>query len=164
MQIAKCTWYVWVIRLVVQIKDASTTFRLLFYIDDLSNKIPRYLSEFQKRLITEGDDPKDDFFRVHREFLADYYRLFDPIAANCIILSSLDFMNGCVLEESPTIQDMKMTEASRSWPDFLRRKTGYAHAYAYMLFPVEANVELSTYIQVIDDMADVINLVNDVLS
>jgi len=106
----------------------------------------------------------DDFFQAHREFLTSYYRLFDPISANCIILSSLDFVNGCVLEETPEIQDMKLTQASQTWPNFLRRKTGYAQAYAFMLFPMEANLELSTYIQVIDDMADFINLINDVLS
>lgn len=121
--------------------------------------------DFQKRVLKENSDsPKDSFFRAHREFLTDFYQLYDPVVANCIILSCLDFVNGCVLEEMPNIRTMKLTEASKSWPNFLRRKTGHAYAYAFMLFPKESNLDISTYIHAIDDMSDFINLTNDLLS
>ncbi|KAF9556238.1 terpenoid synthase, partial [Agrocybe pediades] len=92
------------------------------------------------------------------------YRLFEPIVANCIILSAMDFINGCMLEQVPNIQDMKLSDSASSWPYYLRSKTGSAHAYAFMIFPKEGGIDLSSYIQVIDDIALFINLANDVLS
>jgi hypothetical protein len=76
----------------------------------------------------------------------------------------MDYINGCLLEEMPAIRDMKLSDAGRSWPYFLRNKTGSAAAYAFMLFPKHLNLNLSVYIQVIEDIILVTNLINDVLS
>ena len=138
--------------------------RFLIYVDDLGQKFPEYLTDFQKRVLTQNASPDGDFLVAFRKHLTEYYRLFDPIPANCINLAAMDFLNGCLLEQMPEIRGMKLTAASHSWPYFLRTKTGSAHAYAFMLFPKERNVDMSTYIQVIDDIAQYVNMVNDILS
>lgn len=62
------------------------------------------------------------------------------------------------------IRDMQLSDAGQSWPYFLRNKTGSAAAYAFMLFPKHLNLDLSIYIQVIEDIVLFTNLVNDILS
>ncbi|KDR81222.1 hypothetical protein GALMADRAFT_61275, partial [Galerina marginata CBS 339.88] len=94
----------------------------------------------------------------------DLYQFWDPIPANCITLAAMDFINGCLLEQMPDVRDMKLSDASKPWPYFLRNKTGCSAAYAFMLFPKHLNLNLSVYIQVIEDVILITNLVNDVLS
>ena len=76
----------------------------------------------------------------------------------------MDFINGCVLEQMPAIHDMKLSDAGQSWPYFLRNKTGCLGAYDFMIFPKHLNIDISVYIQVIEDIVLIINLVNDILS
>ncbi|KAF9556484.1 terpenoid synthase [Agrocybe pediades] len=109
-------------------------------------------------------EPEGEFFQTYRKHFTEYYRLFETIPANGIVLSGMEFVNGCLLEQTPKIQDMKLTSASASWPYFLRRKTGTSIAYAFMLFPKEVNVDINVYIQVIDDITLCIDLTNDILS
>ncbi|KDR72292.1 hypothetical protein GALMADRAFT_1343921 [Galerina marginata CBS 339.88] len=79
-------------------------------------------------------------------------------------LGAMDFINGCILEQTPSIRCMKLSDEAQSWPYFLRNKTGSAAAYAFMLFPKDLKLDLSVYIQVIEDIVLFTNLVNDVLS
>jgi len=114
--------------------------------------------------LTQDATPEGDFLVAFRKHLTDYYRLFDPIPANCINLAAMDFLNGCLLEQMPAIREMKLTDAAHSWPYFLRNKTGSAQSYAFMLFPKEKKVDMTSYIQVIEDITMYTNLVNDILS
>jgi len=68
------------------------------------------------------------------------------------------------MEEMPVIRDMKISNAAHSWPNYLREKTGSAEAYAFMLFPMSSNLDISVYIQVINDIAFFTNLTNDIMS
>ena len=68
------------------------------------------------------------------------------------------------MEEMPVIRDMKISNAAHSWPNYLREKTGSAEAYAFMLFPRTSNLDISVYIQVINDIAFFTNLTNDIMS
>ena len=92
------------------------------------------------------------------------YKFWDPIPANGITLSAMDFINGCLLEEMPIIRDMKISTAAHSWPYYLREKTGCSAAYAFMIFPRENHPDMSVYIPVIEDITLYTNLVNDILS
>jgi hypothetical protein len=105
-----------------------------------------------------------DFLQTFREHLTDLYQFWDPIPGNCITLAAMDYINGCLLEEMPAIRDMKLSDAGQSWPYFLRNKTGSSGAYAFMLFPKHLNLDLSVYIQVIEDIILITNLINDILS
>ncbi|KAF9556483.1 terpenoid synthase, partial [Agrocybe pediades] len=92
------------------------------------------------------------------------YRLYETIPANGIVLSSIDFINGNLLEQMPNIQDMKINTASASWPYFLRRRSGTSLPFAFMLFPKEVNIDLAVYIQVVEDMTIFTDFTNDILS
>ncbi|KAF8893166.1 isoprenoid synthase domain-containing protein [Gymnopilus junonius] len=138
-------------------------FRFLICVDDLGQKFPSALEGFQQRVL-ENKSPAGEFLQAFREHLTDMYKYWDKIPANLINLSAIDFINGCLLEEMPVIRDMKVSPDARSWPFYLRNKTGTAVAYAFMLFPKDLHPDMSEYIQVIDDMNLYICLANDVLS
>jgi hypothetical protein len=160
LQIARFTWYLFS----QHVGISSLTFsRYLIYIDDLGQKFPSSLGGFQQRVL-ENDCPEGDFLQTFREHLTDLYQFWDPIPANCITLAAMDYINGCLLEQMQAIRDMQLSDAGQSWPYFLRNKTGSAAAYAFMLFPKHLNLDLSIYIQVIEDIVLFTNLVNDILS
>ncbi|KAF9541909.1 terpenoid synthase [Agrocybe pediades] len=145
IQIARYTWF-------------------LIYVDDLGQKFPDRLLNFQKALMTENTSPEGHFLKSLRQHLSEYYRMFDPIPANCINLSAMDFINGCLLEQMPKIQEMPLSEAGLSWPYFLHNKTGSAQSYSFMIFPKETGVDMTAYIQVLEDLTLYTNLTNDILS
>lgn len=68
------------------------------------------------------------------------------------------------MEHMPAIRDMKILSGALSWPYYLRNKTGAAEAFAFMLFPKEHNIDMTVYIQVIEDIGLFMNLANDILS
>ena len=68
------------------------------------------------------------------------------------------------MEEMPAIRDMDLSNAAHSWPYYLREKTGFAEAFAFMIFPRTSNIDISVYIKVIKDIAVFIDLANDILS
>ena len=138
--------------------------RFIIYIDDLGQKFPQHLMDFQQRVIAQNASPDGDFLKAYHNHFNEYYCLFEPIPANCINLSAMDFLNGCLLEQMLESHDMKLNEAPPSWPYFLRTKTGSAQSYAFMLFPKETELHMSTYIHVIDDITLFTNMVNDLLS
>ena len=163
LQIARFTWYLFS-QPVIRHGISSLTFsRYLIYIDDLGQKFPSSLGGFQQRVF-ENDVPQEDLLQTFREHLTDMYQFWDPIPGNCINLAGMDFINGCILEQMPAIRDMKLSDAGQSWPYFLRNKTGGSGAFAFMLFPKHLNINISVYIQVIEDIVLITNLLNDILS
>ena len=163
LQIARFSWYLFS-QPVIRHGISSLTFsRYLLYIDDLGQRFPSSLGKFQQRIL-ENDFPQEDVLQAFREHLTEMYKFWDPIPGNCITLSGMDFINGRLLEEMPAICDMKLSDAGQSWPYFLRNKTGGSGAFAFMLFPKHLNIDLSVYIQVIEDIISITNLVNDILS
>ncbi|PPQ92635.1 hypothetical protein CVT25_007714 [Psilocybe cyanescens] len=135
----------------------------LIYIDDLGQKFPSFLEGFQERMLT-CKNPEGSFLNDFRAHLADMYRLWDTLPANCITLSGIDFFNGYLLEQMPAIRNMQLSQAARLWPYFLRNKTGSSAAFAFMLFPQELNLDMTIYVQVIEDIVLYVNLTNDILS
>jgi len=131
--------------------------------DNLGQKFLSSLGGFQQRVL-ENECPQGDFLQTFRDHLTDLYQFWDPIPGNCITLSAMDYINGRLLEQMPTVCDMKLSDAGQSWPYFLRNKTGGGAAYSFMLFPKHLNIDLSIYIQVIEDIILVTNLINDILS
>ncbi|KAF8868482.1 hypothetical protein CPB84DRAFT_1696167, partial [Gymnopilus junonius] len=91
----------------------------------------------------------------------DIYQFWDPIGMNCITATGVEFVTGHLIEEEPTICDMQVSHVASSWPNFLCMKTGGAEAYAFMLFPKDTFSDMSIYIQVVNDVSFIINLVND---
>ncbi|KAG6899034.1 hypothetical protein C0993_001541, partial [Termitomyces sp. T159_Od127] len=146
----------------VQLQIARFTWFML-YIDDLCGKFPGSLEKFQKSILSESH-PDHAVLAKFRKHLVDMYEFWDFAPANGIIISAMEFVTGCALEEMPGICDMKLSVNARSWPYFLRAKTGVAAAYAFMIFPRCTSPRLSEFIQVIGDISLFIDLTNDVLS
>ena len=136
----------------------------MLYVDDLGQKMPSSLEGFQQSMLTPNGSPDGAFLQALRELLTDMYKLYDTIPANFITLSVMDYLNGCLLEEMPIIRNMPLSKAAHSWPYYLRTKTGAGAAYAFMLFPKTSHYDMSAYIQAIEDMCIVIDLLNDVMS
>ncbi|ESK82920.1 terpenoid synthase [Moniliophthora roreri MCA 2997] len=134
----------------------------LLYFDDMAHRMPSSLEAFQRNLITNEDDL--EVMVTFRRLLADAYRLRDPISANLIVTSCMEFVTGCAIEGSKELSLMKVRETAASWPYFLRTRTGVAHAFSFMIFPRNLNFELSSYIQIMGDANLFIELANDVLS
>ncbi|KAH9477966.1 Monoterpene synthase 25 [Psilocybe cubensis] len=142
--LAKFTWY-------------------LINIDDLGHKYPSSLESFQKRIL-QKEDPNGSILESFHDAMNGFYRFWDPIPANCMSQAAMDFINGCLLEQMSTIREMKLSRNALSWPYNLRRKTGASAVYAFAIFPTVLRIDLSIYIQVVDDIILFIDLVNDVLS
>jgi len=143
LQIAKFTWF-------------------MIYIDDLASSMPSALEDFQSKLFRREtlDDPVLQAFTGH---LADMYKFYDTLPANCITTATLEFVTGCALEIHPEIRNIRLSSSSTSWPYFLRAKTGVAPAYAFMIFRTITS-DMSRYMQAIADICLFIDLTNDVLS
>ncbi|KAG6824532.1 hypothetical protein H0H93_001924, partial [Arthromyces matolae] len=93
------------------------------------------------------------------------YDSWDTISANCIASSAMEFVNGCMLEDFQEAQNMEVSKDARSWPDYLREKTGTSSAYAFFIFPRnDLEYCVTDFIQVIGDIKIYINHVNDLLS
>ncbi|KDR72493.1 hypothetical protein GALMADRAFT_73695 [Galerina marginata CBS 339.88] len=135
----------------------------MFYFDDLCHHFPSTIETFQRHVLV-NDTFEEPILQSFRDNLTDTYRFWDSIPANCIILSAMEYFNGCALEERPTIRDMKLLDTAESWPYYLRNKTGVAAAYAFMIYPKDRNSDVSAYIQAMGDMCFFINVVNDLLS
>ncbi|KAG5723762.1 hypothetical protein E4T56_gene2214 [Termitomyces sp. T112] len=144
LQIARFTWFI-------------------LYMDDLSHKFPSSMERFQLLILSSenGDQALLNQFRAN---LCDMYPVWDPISANCIVSSAMDYINGCLLERLQTVSKMKICADAQSWPYYLREKTGVAAAYAFMIFPRNPSYSMIDFIQVIGDIMVYINLANDVLS
>uniref|UniRef100_A0A8H7XQ61 Terpenoid synthase n=1 Tax=Psilocybe cubensis TaxID=181762 RepID=A0A8H7XQ61_PSICU len=135
----------------------------LINIEDLGHKYPESIVTFQP-LILQRKEPEAKVLGLLLDSLIAFYQTWDPIPANAMSHSVLEFINGVLLEQDPNILDMELSTAAKSWPYFLRRKTGISAAFAFGIFPKELNIELPVYIQAIEDTVQFIDIFNDVLS
>ncbi|KAF8805010.1 terpenoid synthase [Phlegmacium glaucopus] len=119
---------------------------------------------FQQRVLTNSNFKEEPVLHRFRDNLTDMYRFWDSIPANCITISAMELLNGSAMEELSTIRDMELRDTAHSWPYYLRKKTGAAAAYAFMIFPRDSNPDISVYIQAMGDLCLFINLTNDILS
>ncbi|KAK7044170.1 hypothetical protein VNI00_007890 [Paramarasmius palmivorus] len=140
------------------IPQASDIFAV--YFDDMTHVMPESLKAFQKKFMMNDMDL--DVMVTFRRILSDAYRLWDDIPANLIVNATMEFVTGCAMEGDVGIGSMKVQDTAKSWPDFLRAKTGISPAYSFMVFPLRSS--LPSYIQVIGDTCRFIELTNDVLS
>ncbi|PPQ98167.1 hypothetical protein CVT26_003213 [Gymnopilus dilepis] len=135
----------------------------LVYIEDRAAELLPGLMKFQEGLFRTRRQ-EHAILQIFQDNLTDMYKWWDPVAANCINVSALDFITGLLVEEDQVYRDMPISDAASSWPYALRRKTGSAEAYAYMLFPEDTCPKTKAHTQVIEDINIIINLMNDLLS
>ncbi|KAG6872437.1 hypothetical protein C0995_009771 [Termitomyces sp. Mi166 len=126
-------------------------------------EFPSSMEKFQVSILS-SENIDQAVLKEFRNNLCGMYPLWDPISANCIVSSAMEYINGCLLENLQTAQEIEIHSNAQSWPYYLREKTGVAAAYAFMIFPRSSSYNLTDFVQVIGDIMVYINLANDVLS
>ncbi|KAF9554336.1 terpenoid synthase [Agrocybe pediades] len=134
----------------------------LLYVDDIGKRDRGTLEGLQKALV--GSTTDEGFAQRFRGHMLDWYKHWDPLPANCINLAGLDMINGWLLEETQSVQEMNLMPAGQSFANYLRTKTGGGSCFAFMLFPKEFDIDISVYIQVMDDLTLFNNYANDIFS
>ncbi|TFK96813.1 isoprenoid synthase domain-containing protein [Pterulicium gracile] len=132
-------------------------------IDDKASSMLEDLEQFQQRFfsnIPQGN-PLLELFAAT---LRDTHNYFDPIIARFIVLSSLAFLNICLLEIRQEYRDMPAQKGGEKWAYYFRDKEGVCEAYAYLCFPKATCPDISVFLQAIPDMCIAVNCINDLLS
>ena len=91
-------------------------------------------------------------------------RFFGPCVTNLIICSTLDGINGYVVESMFSGGFPRSMAGFSAW---IRAKTGYPEAYGYFIFSGREFPEkewLGRYIQALPNLGDVLCYINDILS
>lgn len=103
----------------------------------------------------------DDHLAV---LLKETPRYWDPVCASVIVCSFLGLITSTLIQERDEVKRKRGAVESISWPPYIRGKDGEPEVYAYMIFPHDACLDVSVYLQAIPDMCTFINHSNDVLS
>lgn len=135
---------------------------LAIYIDDDEDG-NEDLAGFQTRFYNGEPQPSALLARF-AEVLQDMSKHFEPLVANFIVLSTLQFVNATLLERRGEFLGLQHCKEASGWPDYIRDRSGVPEAYAYFIFPKVQCPDIGAYMQGIPDMMTYINYVNDVLS
>ncbi|KAI0315087.1 isoprenoid synthase domain-containing protein [Amylostereum chailletii] len=133
----------------------------LVHIDDTSNQrfeacqtfVPRFLAR-QPQL-----DPVLERLATLLPGFSEYY---DPFPASAMSMAALEFVSACCIENR--VNEMTVSSSATHWPWDIRKMTGVAPLFSYVVFPRENFPDVSAYVQAIPDIERFVNLVNDVLS
>uniref|UniRef100_A0A8H7XR02 Uncharacterized protein n=1 Tax=Psilocybe cubensis TaxID=181762 RepID=A0A8H7XR02_PSICU len=106
--------------------------------------------------------PDSSFFSEFRELLRSMHDLWDTLPASKIIVSACDFVNGCLMEQTPAIMNMSIPNTAISWPYYLRNKTGSAAAFYKEELAGERNNYIHNRANVLHK--DVIEVLEDVVN
>ncbi|KAH0578757.1 hypothetical protein H2248_003877 [Termitomyces sp. 'cryptogamus'] len=135
---------------------------LTICMDDLGHKFPMSMEKLQFSILSL-EKAESTVLNKLRANLCDMYLFWDAISANCIASSTMEYINGWLLELQ-TLPKIKISMSAETWPHFLRRKTGAPAAYGFMIFPQNPAYEVADFIQAMEDIMVYISLANDVLS
>ena len=135
---------------------------LAVYIDD-DEEGNEDLAGFQTRF-QKGEPQPSALLERFAEVLRDVPTYFEPLVANFIVSSSVQFVNATLLERRGEFQRLQHCKEASGWPDYVRDRTGVPEAYAYFAFPKDECPDMGAYLQAIPDMMTYVNYVNDILS
>ncbi|KAI8270627.1 hypothetical protein K4K58_008452 [Colletotrichum sp. SAR11_239] len=135
---------------------------LAIYIDD-DDAGNDDLAGFQERF-HKGEPQPSALLSRFAEVLHDMSKYYEPLVANFIVCSTLQFVNATLLERHGEFHGLKHCKEASGWPDYVRDRSGVPEAYAYFIFPKEQCPNIGQYMQGIPDMMTYINYANDILS
>ncbi|KAK2773008.1 hypothetical protein CKAH01_13672 [Colletotrichum kahawae] len=135
---------------------------LAIYIDD-DDAGNDDLAGFQERF-HKGETQPSALLTRFAEVLYDMSKYYEPLVANFIVCSTLQFVNATLLERRGEFHGLKHCKEASGWPDYVRDRSGVPEAYAYFIFPKEQCPNIGQYMQGIPDMMTYINYANDILS
>ena len=131
------------------------------YIDDVAPKNPAPYMDFQRRYV-QGLPQLDPVLDTFSETLPSIYDIYEPLFANFIISSALEFITVSGVEH--TIKSFTPVNQPARFPWFLRSRTGVSIPFAMMPFPKSGNHDFSACLRALPDMEYSIALTNDLLS
>ncbi|KAF9880314.1 hypothetical protein CkaCkLH20_02268 [Colletotrichum karsti] len=132
-------------------------------LDDETAKSPDDFSRFVQ-CFALGERQPTPLLEGWAELMRLSFKYWDPVVANFIVSSSMNFVNANVLETRDEFKKLEPTRGGKSWPWFLRDKDGVAEAYAWFTFPKIPYDDMSNYLEMIPDLSSYIALTNDILS
>ncbi|RYP93663.1 hypothetical protein DL770_000194 [Monosporascus sp. CRB-9-2] len=136
---------------------------IVVQIDDVVNDIKDAVDHFQQRFFS-GEPQPHPLLHAMGELLREAYDYWDPVLANILVTSALNFLTSTLLETREGFQKMTVTKAGTSFPYYYRDLTGLAEAFAIFGYPTAVYPEIQYFLEAIPDMAVFINTFNDVIS
>ena len=124
---------------------------VIFYIDDILSTNPGPLLTFQ--LNSLRGTPQEDLILecLAQKLLPRMWDYFDPLAANAIAVGFLEFINGTIMEGMAKSM-MPLHRCARTFPEYVRLKSGAPAQYAFWLFPRDKHPDLKSYLQAMPDL------------
>ncbi|KAI1131437.1 isoprenoid synthase domain-containing protein [Nemania abortiva] len=135
---------------------------LASYIDDDEDG-NEDLAGFQARF-QKGEPQPSTLLARFAEVLQAMPTYFEPLMANFIVLSSLQFVNAALLERRGEFHHLQHCREASGWPDYVRERDGATEAFVYFVFPKDQCPDIGAYMQAVPDMMTYTNHANDVLS
>ncbi|EMD31539.1 terpene cyclase [Gelatoporia subvermispora B] len=83
-------------------------------------------------------------------YISASWQYYPRFAASCIMTSSLEFVNICILEN--TFPDLTMHSGALSFIEYRRGRTGVAEAFAYFIWDKAQFPDETEYVQAIPDV------------
>ncbi|KAK7943893.1 terpenoid synthase [Apiospora aurea] len=136
---------------------------IVVQIDDITPSIKSKVGQFQQRFL-RGEEQPLPILRGLAAILREAYDHWDPVLANLLVKSSLDFVTANLLDADEGFRRMQVTAAGVSFPYYFRHMSGITEAYAIFTYPSGQYPDLSQFLEAIPDIALFININNDVLS
>lgn len=98
------------------------------------------------------------------DVLDSLHEHYDPLAANQIVTSLLNFINLTPIESQIAQGSFTVPARSRRFPGFLRDRSGLGVPFALFAFPGSLGLDASAYLRALPDMDFWICAANDLLS
>lgn len=139
---------------------------LVVQYDDIvgqSNQMVEEAMEFHERFF-RGQTQRNKLLEGIATLLREAYDHFDPVMANLLQISVLKFLTSNLLERHKGFQNMPVTRAGHRFPNYYRDMSGMDQAYAVFCYPKAQYPDVDQFLEAIPDMANFINISNDVLS
>ncbi|KZP29869.1 terpenoid synthase [Athelia psychrophila] len=131
----------------------------LIYFDDLTKTDASSVREFHTRFVS-GRSQMHPLLDSYATLLRKAWEHFLPPCANLVVSSSLDFINGLIVDHDQ--QQMTVNACATSYPRWVRTMMGVSTAFVVFTFPPD--VPLASYIQIFPNMVSYIDDVNDLFS
>lgn len=136
---------------------------LVVMLDDKTAEMRTDVELFQTRF-SQGEVQPTCLLRGLADILHEAREHFDPVLANILVTSCLNFVTSNLLEIRDEFQSMETTKAGRMFPYYYRNMAGITEAYAIFTYPKAMYPDMGCFLEAIPDMAIFINIFNDVVS
>lgn len=104
-------------------------------------------SDFHKQLLQGHMQQDTGLLGELVKYLSASWQYYSRFAASCILTSSLDFVNGCILEN--TVPNLTIHHDALAFVEYRRARAGLAEAFAYFIWDKARFPDEMEYVQAI---------------